>query len=153
MYYYSIRIQLYSCTAVQLYRRSTIFQKVTVVGPSRFKKFQKLCQLNFLARCTVFSGTRPFFWIFVPLRHLCWKSHSGLGIKAYLSTWYRVPPILSLYRLRIGLVYCNPIPNLLNAAKWPFLFLLWPNGHSYSFCGLLAIPFLGYLSTIAFPTK
>ena len=43
------------------YRRSTIFQKVTVVGPSRFKKFQKLCQLNFLARCTVFSGTRPFF--------------------------------------------------------------------------------------------
>ena len=41
-----------SCT--RLYRRSTIFQKVTVVGPSRFKKFQKLCQLNFLARCTVF---------------------------------------------------------------------------------------------------
>ena len=69
------------------------------------------------------------------------------------SRKYRVPPILSLYTLIIGLVYCNPIPNLLNAAKWPFLFLLWPNGHSYSFCGLLAIPFLGYLSTIAFPTK
>ena len=66
---------------------------------------------------------------------------------------YRLAPILRLYSPIIGLVYCNPIPNLLNAAKWPFLFLLWPNGHSYSFCGLLAIPFLGYLSTIAFPNK
>ena len=50
---------------------------------------------------------------------------------------YRVPPIVRSYDLIIGLVYCNPIPNLLNAAKWPFLFLLWPNGHSYSFCDLL----------------
>ena len=67
--------------------------------------------------------------------------------------WYRVAPIIRLYSLIIGLVNCNPIPNLLNAAKWPFIFLLWPNGHSYSFCGLAAIPFPGYLSTIAFPTK
>ena len=47
--------------------------------------------------------------------------------------------------------------------KWPFLFLLWPNGHSFSFCGQMAIPIpfvawaaipiLGYLSTIAFSTK
>ena len=33
-----------------------------------------------------------------------------------------------------------PIPFV---AKWPFVFLLW----------LAAIPILGYLSTIAFPTK
>ena len=28
-----------------------------------------------------------------------------------------------------------------------------PNVHSNSFCGQMAIPILGYLSTIAFPTK
>ena len=54
---------------------------------------------------------------------------------------------------RVHLSILQSYSNLLNAAKWPFLFLLWPNGHSYSFCGLAAIPFLGYLSTIAFPTN
>ena len=43
-----------------------------------------------------------------------------------------------------------PIPFV---AKWPFLFLLWLGGHSNSFGGQMAIPILGYLSTIAFPAK
>ena len=45
--------------------------------------------------------------------------------------------------------YSKPI----KCGQMAISFLFWPNGHSHSFCGWAAIPILGYLSTIEFPTK